>query len=152
MHSLIKSLFVGEYRHNFDAKNRLTIPSKWRFSGDNEDVFLALPNPNGCITIYPPKMVQKLDEKVASVSLGNTKAQKALTRLFSQADYFGCDKQGRINVNERLVNHASIEKACVLVGNFATFSLWNPEAYERYLSADDEQEDEMAKILTELGV
>lgn len=152
MLSSIKSLFVGEYRHTLDAKKRLTVPSKWRFSGDQEDVFLALPNPSGCITVYPPKMVAKLEEKVSAVSLGNKKAQKALTRLFSQADHFGCDKQGRICLSEKLVAHAHVDKHAVLVGNFATFSIWNPMQYEAYLNNEDDEADEMAAILTELGV
>jgi MraZ protein len=42
-----KSLYVGEYQHTLDDKHRLTIPSKWRFDGDEEDVYLALPNPCG---------------------------------------------------------------------------------------------------------
>lgn len=147
-----KSLFVGEYRHNFDAKHRVTVPAKWRFTGDQEDVFLALPNPSGCITVYPPKMVAKLEEKVAEVSLGDKKAQKALTKLFSKADHFGCDKQGRIHVNDRLIEHSGVSKEAVLVGNFATFSIWNPDRYEAYLASDEEEDDEMAAILTQLGV
>lgn len=152
MVSLEKTLYVGEYRHTLDDKARLTIPSKWRFSGDEEDVYLALPNPSGCITIYPPKMVAKLNAKVSEVSLGNRKAQKALTRLFSQADHFGCDKQGRIKLSEKLASHAGLTKECVLVGSFATFSLWNPERYSAYLEEDTEENDEMAAILSELGV
>lgn len=147
-----KCLYVGEYRHNLDVKNRLTIPSKWRFAGDQEDVYLALPNPSGCITVYPPKMVEKLEEKVSEVSLGNKKGQKALTRLFSQADTFGCDKQGRICLSEKLIAHAGLEKALVLAGNFSTFNLWEPKAYEYYLNGDEEPEDEMSQILTELGL
>jgi MraZ protein len=152
MRSMDKSLYVGEYQHTLDDKHRLTIPSKWRFDGDEEDVYLALPNPCGCITIYPPNMVSKLSAKVAEVSLGNRKAQKALTRLFSQADHFGCDKQGRIKLSEKLVTHAHLAKDCILVGNFMTFSLWSPDHYKAYLDNDDDSVDEMAQILTELGV
>lgn len=148
-----KSLYVGEFRHNLDNKNRLTIPSKWRFSGDEqEEVYLALPNPIGCISVYPPKMVKKLEEKVEEVSLGNKKGQRALARLFSKADYFGCDKSGRINLNEKLIAHVGLEKEAILVGNFVTFNIWNIERYEKYLESEDDTEDEMTKILTELGV
>ena len=148
-----RSLYVGEFRHNLDSKNRLTIPSKWRFSGDEqEEVYLALPNPIGCISLYPPKMVKKLEEKVEEVSLGNKKGQRALARLFSKADYFGCDKHGRINLNEKLIAHAGLDKEAVLIGNFVTFNIWNTERYEEYLKSEDDTEDELTKILTELGV
>lgn len=147
-----KCIYVGEFEHSLDSKNRLTIPSKWRFAGDQEDVYLALPNPIGCITIYPPKMVKKLQEKVEDVSLGNKKGQRALMKLFSKADYFGCDKQGRINLNDKLVAHADVAKSAKMVGNFVTFNIWNPERFEAYLESDLDDSDELTEILTELGV
>lgn len=147
-----RSLYVGEFRHNLDSKNRLTIPSKWRFSGDEEEVYLALPNPIGCISVYPPKMVAKLEAKVEEVSLGNKKGQRALAKLFSKADHFGCDKSGRINLNEKLIGHAGLDKETILIGNFVTFNIWNLERYEAYLANEDDTEDELTEILTELGV
>jgi len=147
-----KCLYVGEYQHNLDSKNRLTIPSKWRFSGDDKEVYLALPNPIGCISVYPPKMVSKLEEKIEEVSLGDKKGQRALTRLFSKADHFGCDKSGRIHLNDKLVAHAGLIKEAMLVGNFVTFNLWNPERYAHYIEREDEEEDELSEILKQLGV
>ena len=39
-----KTLYVGSFRHVLDAKNRLTIPARWRFAGDEAaDSYLALP-------------------------------------------------------------------------------------------------------------
>jgi len=147
-----KSLYVGEFQHALDVKNRLTIPAKWRFAGDEEEVYLALPNPIGCVTIYPPKMVAKLEEKVSDVSLGNKKGQKALAKLFSKADTFGCDKHGRINLNEKLIAHACLGKDAVLAGSYVTFNIWNPEKYEEYLKSENDENDEMSLILTELGL
>jgi MraZ protein len=147
-----KSLFVGEFRHGLDAQKRLTIPSKWRFVGDEQEVFLALPNPIGCTTIYPPMMVAKLEEKAAAVSLGDPKGQKTLLRLFSQADTFGCDRQGRIHLNDRLLEHADLMKDVLLVGSYVTFSLWNPERYDAYIRGDSVNENEMTRLLGELGL
>lgn len=148
-----KCLYVGEFRHNLDSKNRLTVPSKWRFSGDTEEVYLALPNPIGCISVYPPKMVKKLEEKVEAVSLGDKKGQRALSKLFSRADYFGCDKNGRININDKLLIHAGLEKEAIIVGNFVTFNIWDQHKYETYLeNENDDQDDEISEILRQLGV
>jgi MraZ protein len=147
-----KSVFVGEFLHQLDAKNRLCIPSKWRFSGDQEDVYLALPNPLGCITIYPPKMIERLEEKVSAVSLGDARGQKVLARLFSQADTFGCDKQGRIILSEKLIRHAGISKNALLVGSYATFNIWEPKAYTQYLASQLEDDNEMSQLLKILGL
>ena len=99
--------FVGEFTHALDPKGRLTIPSKWRIPG-GENTYLALPNPGGYITVYPPKMVGRLEEKVAEASFSDVRAQALLMELFSKAHSFGCDKQGRINLNDKLLEHLSL--------------------------------------------
>ena len=147
-----KNVFVGEFSHQLDVKNRVCIPSKWRFSGDQEEVYLALPNPLGCITIYPPKMVERLEEKVAAISLGDVRGHKLLAKIFSKADTFGCDKQGRITISEKLIKYAGLSKTALLVGSYATFNIWEPEAYDKYIQSADENENEMSQLLKELGL
>ena len=150
---ILGNIFVGEFLHQLDGKNRLCIPSKWRFAGDEGDACLALPNPVGCITVYPPKMVARLEEKVSAVSLGDTKGQKVLAKLFSQADTFGCDKQGRITLPEKLIRHAHLKKNALLAGSYATFNIWEPERYRAYSEGSfEEGENEMSSLLQQLGL
>ncbi len=151
MISFEQGLYAGEFRHNLDAKARLTIPSKWRFSGDEEALYLAFKDPNGCITVYPPKMVAQLKEKLSAVSIGDRKAQRAITKLLGSSETFTIDKQGRINLNDRLYEHAGIAKTCVLVGTVNKFSIWNPERYDDYVNADEDDGD-IADILAGLGL
>jgi len=129
------TFFVGEFTHALDPKGRLTIPSKWRISG-GESTYLALPNPGGYITVYPPKTVARLEEKVAEASFSDTRTQALLMELFSKAHSFGCDKQGRINLNDKLLEHAGIKKKAVLVGNFSAFAIWSEDQYSKRESAD----------------
>ena len=107
MEDIAIPFFAGKYTHTLDAKGRVTIPSKWRIQG-GENTYLALPNPNGYIDVYPPKMVARLEEIVASIKLSDHEKQTKAMELFSQADSFGCDKQGRINLGESLRAHAGI--------------------------------------------
>ena len=127
--------FVGEFTHALDSKGRVTIPSKWRISG-GENTYLALPNPGGYITVYPPKMVGRLEEKVAEASFSDVRTQALLMELFSKAHSFGCDKQGRINLNDKLLEHADIQSKAVLVGNFSAFAIWSEGRYTSRESAD----------------
>ena len=128
--------FVGEFVHALDSKGRVTIPSKWRISG-GDNTYLALPNPGGYVTVYPPKMVSRLEEKVAAASLSDARAQSLLMELFSKAHSFGCDKQGRINLNDKLLEHAGISGKAVLVGNFSAFAIWSEERYGNREAADE---------------
>ncbi|MFP4352546.1 MAG: division/cell wall cluster transcriptional repressor MraZ [Puniceicoccaceae bacterium] len=144
-----RAFYVGEFEHALDAKGRLTIPSKWRFLGDEADVYLALPNPGGFITVYPPKMIDRFEEQVSKISLGDPEGQKLVTQLGAMSHSFGCDKQGRINLNEKLIRHAGIGKKAILVGNFSYFSI---HAAERYEAADLNDPDLMNRILRQIHV
>ena len=128
--------FVGEFVHALDSKGRVTIPSKWRISG-GDNTYLALPNPGGYMTVYPPKMVSRLEEKVSTASLSDARAQSLLMELFSKAHSFGCDKQGRINLNDKLLEHAGISGKAVLVGNFSAFAIWSEDRYGKREAADE---------------
>ena len=110
------TLFVGEFHRTIDEKGRLTIPANWRPKTGGTDIsYLALPTPDGNISVYPPKMVAQLEARISQVSIGDIEGQKAITELMSMAHSFTCDKQGRINLNDRLVGHAKIQKDVVLI-------------------------------------
>lgn len=123
--------FVGEFHHAIDDKGRLTIPSQWRPEPESEaNGFLALPAPGGYVTVYPPKMIAQLEERISQISLGDTEGQRAVTELMAMAHSFSCDKQGRISLNDRLIKHAAIGKGAVLLGKLSTFSIYSEEKYK----------------------
>lgn len=146
-------LFVGEFRHKLDAKNRLTIPSDWRFvaSEDVRSVYLAIPNPNGCITVCPPSVVQKLIEAASQSNLSAPAKQRALMMLARSASKVTCDKAGRISLDSRLLAHAGISADAVLVGEFKKFHIWNPEKLAEE-DAKNVSAEEMFATLAELGL
>ncbi len=149
MSSLVKSFYVGEYARQIDEKMRVTIPVKWR-SDSIDETFLALPNPIGCLTIYPPKMVNVLEDKVSQVSLGDTKAQIALAKLFSKADTFSCDSKWRIKLDEKLLNFAKIKSEVIFIGGGAVFNIWDPDIFQKYIS--NEQSEDISSIFRGLGL
>jgi MraZ protein len=143
------TFFVGEFTHALDAKGRVTIPSKWRISG-GDNTYLALPNPSGYITVYPPKMIERLEEKISEANLSDTEAQSLLMELFSKADSFGCDKQGRINLSDKLLAHAGIKGKAVLVGKFSTFAIWAEDRREK--EGVGKSERDIFDAMRELGL
>ncbi|BET69558.1 division/cell wall cluster transcriptional repressor MraZ [Opitutales bacterium ASA1] len=129
MSGISKPFYVGNFRHALDAKNRLTIPAKWRFAGDENEVYLALPNASGYVMVLPPAEVEKLYQKISAMPYSDAEAQELQHKLFGLAHQFGCDKQGRINIPEILLRHAGITKEAVLVGTMNKFGLWSPERW-----------------------
>lgn len=145
MSALGRPIFVGKHQRNLDSKNRITIPSKWRFEGDTEDVYLALPDPSGAIHVLPPSRVAKLMEVIESGSLSDEDMATLQDKLFSQAHSFGCDKQGRVNLTEELLEHSGITKEAIIVGRLSDFRIWSPE---RWASVDPKNNnDDMGKLM-----
>ena len=143
------TFFVGEFTHTLDSKGRVTIPSKWRISG-GDNTYLALPNPNGYITVYPPKMIARLEEKVSEASLSDMQAQSLLMELFAKADSFGCDKQGRINLSDKVLEHGEIEGKAVRVGKLTSFAIWSEARRKKEQRA--EKSRDIFDAMRELGL
>ena len=152
-------LFVGEFHRTIDEKGRLTIPASWRpkkssgvASEARDFFFLALPTPDGNISVYPPKMVEQLESRISQVSIGDIEGQRAITELMSMAHSFTCDKQGRINLNERLIGHAQIEKDVVLIGKLSTFSLFSDEGFGKFQSSYSADAGTKAAVFQRFGL
>lgn len=120
------TVYSGRFEHTLDDKNRLTIPSLWRWAHSDTETFLAIPHPDGYIAVLPPARVEKLLAQVSEMKLSDRDAQAVKARIFSNALSFTFDKQGRFGVNADLVRHADIAKDAVLVGMGDTFNIMSP--------------------------
>lgn len=117
--------YVGEFVHQLDARNRVTVPSSWRVAGDDGNYYFAWPHPEGCIAVYPPHMTEELLQKARNIRQSDVRGQTALRKLFGRAFKFGCDKQGRILLPDQLRGHAGIEKKVTLIGLGHHFQIWD---------------------------
>ncbi len=126
-----KHSYTGEFRHNLDDKNRLTIPSAWRYVHGENDLFLATPHPDGYIAILPPAEVEKLHGKVAEKALTDRAAQETFARFFSRTLAFTFDKQGRFGLSTDLLAHADVRREAVLVGTLNKFGIWSPARWKQ---------------------
>jgi MraZ protein len=129
MASLGKPFYTGNFRHNLDDKNRLTIPSAWRSAHAEADTFLATPNPAGYISVLPPAEVEKLYEKIAAVPMSDSSAQEEIAAFFATTQAFTFDKQGRVPLSDALLAHAGIAKDAVLSGGLSKFNIYSPDRW-----------------------
>lgn len=139
--------YVGEFVHQLDARNRVTVPSSWRVAGDDGNFYLGWPHPEGCIAVYPPHMQEELMEKARQIRHSDVRGQVMLRRLFGRAHKFGCDRQGRILIPDPLRTHAGIAKQVSLVGLGHYFQIW--DAARR---AVEEEDFNLLEAMAELGI
>ncbi len=152
--SLLKTgRFVGKFRHNLDDKGRLTIPSAWRPEVNSQaNAFLALPISDGSMTVYPPRMVEKLEAAIAGISLEDAEGQMAITELMDSAQEFSCDKQGRIKLHEDLIEKANLKKGAVLLGKVASFSIYSDELFDAIMAGKSSDKKARAAIFKRFGI
>jgi DNA-binding transcriptional regulator/RsmH inhibitor MraZ len=100
-----------------------------------------------------PKRAAKFLEKMDQIDLANEEEQLALMELSAMAQSFSYDSQGRISLDDKLLEYAGIKgKEVVLLGNFSTFSIWSTDNYEKSISGDvQEQSQKLKTSLPKLG-
>lgn len=142
-------MFIGEYRHTFDAKNRISLPSKFRKElGGSVVVTRGL---DRCLFVYPRAAWKKEAEKLARHSTGNA-AGRGLSRLMlagaSEADV---DSAGRILVPDYLKNFAGLSVKTVVAGVSERVELWDEKAWATYTKQIEKNADAFAEALELAG-
>ena len=124
--------FHGTFEHSLDAKNRLTVPSKFR-AALSGTVFLVR-GAEPCISVYPEAVYSQLAEQSLS-GLNPLSAQaKQLSRFFyGKADDLELDGAGRVTLQAKHLEHAGIDgRDTVITGAGDCLEIWDRTAWERY--------------------
>lgn len=138
-------MFIGEYRHTLDAKNRISLPAKFRKElGTSVIVTRGLDH---CLFVYTKASWKKEAQKFAEHSAGGA-AGRAFARLMlagaSEADV---DSAGRVLVPDYLKSYAGLGAKCVFAGVSDRVELWDEAAWETYTKDIERDADSFAETL-----
>ena len=123
--------FHGTFEHSLDAKNRLTVPAKFRAALAGK-VFLVR-GPDPCISLYPEATYSSLTEAALQGMNPFSTQARELKRLFhSTATDTELDSAGRVMLTPRHLEHASIDREVVITGAGDCLELWDHSAWEAY--------------------
>ncbi len=140
-------MFMGEYRHSLDAKNRIIIPAKFREELGN--TFIVTKGLDGCLTIYTESEWEKIIEQLEKLPTTKKEARQYVRYLTSKASECEIDGQGRIQLPQVLVNSAEMKKKCVVVGAADHVEIWAEERWNAYEEEASESFESIAETLTE---
>jgi MraZ protein len=143
-------MFMGEFNHSIDAKGRLIIPSKLR--DQLGETFVITKGLDGCLFIYTNDEWQNIEKKFREVPLTTKDARKFSRFFFAGASQMEIDKQGRILIPSLLREFAGLQKEVVLVGVLDRVEVWDKDKWENNIDFDDDDMDEIAEHMAELGV
>ncbi len=126
--------FTGRFEHSLDAKNRLTVPAKYRAALAGTVYVVRGADP--CISVYPEAAYRDLAERsLAGLNPLSAQAKRASRFFYSQADDVELDGAGRITLQAKHLKHAGIDgRETVIAGSGDCLEVWDRTAWERYES------------------
>ncbi|CDI49769.1 division/cell wall cluster transcriptional repressor MraZ [Clostridium tetani] len=142
-------MFIGEYNHGVDSKNRIIIPSKFR--EELGESFILTKGLDNCLYIYPMEEWRILEEKLKKLPLTNKDARAFVRFFFSGANEISIDKQRRALIPQNLIKYANINKDIVSIGVATRIEIWGREKWEEYNDANIDYE-QIAEKMSELGI
>jgi MraZ protein len=138
-------VFLGTHAPRLDEKGRLILPAKYR-----EELAGGVVITKGqerCLYLFPQEEFTRITEALRTAPV-TAKSVRDYSRVFfaSASDELP-DKQGRITVPAALRAYAGLQRDCVVIGANTRLEIWDTQAWDTYLAA---QEDSFAEAAEEV--
>ncbi|MET7326941.1 division/cell wall cluster transcriptional repressor MraZ [Nonomuraea sp. NPDC005650] len=129
-------MFLGTHQPRLDDKGRLFLPAKYR-----EELAEGLVITKGqerCLYVFPVEEFQRITEALSTAPV-TAKAVRDYSRVFfASASDEKPDKQGRITIPQSLRQYAGLDRDCVVIGANTRLEIWDAQAWDTYLSAQEQ--------------
>ena len=143
-------MFIGEYQHSIDEKGRLAIPVKFRKLLEKGAVVTR--GLDGCLFVYPAKAWQGFAEKVSKLPISQSDSRAFSRHMLSGAMALEIDKHGRAVLPDYLRQFAGVSKKVVVAGLFDRVEIWDEDKWGQYKNSVENQSNEIAERMRELGI
>lgn len=131
------------HQPRLDDKGRLFLPAKYR-----EELAEGLVITKGqerCLYVFPVEEFQRITEALSTAPV-TAKAVRDYSRVFfASASDEKPDKQGRITIPQSLRQYAGLERDCVVIGANTRLEIWDAQAWDTYLSAQEQAFSELSE-------
>jgi MraZ protein len=138
--------FRGHFEHSLDAKNRLSIPSRFRAAFSNGTVLAK--DPETCIAVWTPETHEAIIERaLGGLNPMGSEYRKAARYHVGNSFEVDLDAAGRVTLPTKLLGHAGIEKEVVVVGVGDHLEIWSADGWQRQQEALDAEIGEVTERL-----
>lgn len=142
-------MFIGQFEHSLDNKNRLFIPAKFRH---DQKKFVATCGLENCLFLFSQPAWDEIATKLNSLPLTKAEARKFLRIFSSGAQDCEVDLQGRILLPRFLLDYASIKKQVTVTGVINRIEIWAKANWDKFYRQTKPKYEEFAEKLTDLGI
>jgi MraZ protein len=123
--------FRGTFEHTLDAKNRLTVPAKFRAVLSDGAVLAKGIEP--CVALWTQSGYEAyMQTALASVNPLAPEARKLRRYFAANAVDIELDSAGRVMVPAFLLEHGGLGKECVVTGAEDCLEIWDRRTWAAY--------------------
>jgi len=125
-------MFIGEYDHHLDGKNRLSIPVRFREaveSAEERKGFFVTRGLDSCLFLYTESQWNEVIAGLKAKPFTDAVVRKFQRAFFSNATYAEFDNQGRILIPENLKRFAGLVKNVTVIGVLGRIEVWDRDAW-----------------------
>jgi MraZ protein len=122
--------FTGNHPYSMDDKNRVPIPPKFREQFGK--VALLTTGLESCVLLYTEEGFNEASNKVRAIPEETEEGREARRDFFGNTSTIGVDGQGRVRIEDFLLQHAGIEpKDAVIVAGVGDYmEIWKKSAWD----------------------
>ncbi len=136
-------MLLGTYSPKLDDKGRVILPAKFR-----EDLAGGLVVTRGqerCLYVFSSSEFERVHERIREAPIGNKQARDFMRMFLTGASAETPDGQNRITLPPALRTYASLEKELVVTGVGSRAEIWNADAWNAYMTAQEENYAELGE-------
>ena len=138
-------MFLGTHAPRLDEKGRLILPAKYR--EELAEGVVITKGQERCLYVFPQEEFTRITEALRTAPVTAKSVRDYSRVFFASASDDLPDKQGRITVPPALRTYAGLQRDCVVIGANTRLEIWDTQAWETYLAA---QEDSFAEAAEEV--
>ncbi len=128
------NVFLSTYEKKIDKKGRVSTPGNFRniLSKESFNGLIAfksyfLPT----IDCFGISKMEKLSSKLENDNPFDN-SNNIEENIFADANMIQFDTEGRITINQEMLEHAQITSDLIFVGKGSTFQIWNPDLFQEH--------------------
>lgn len=144
-------MFYGEFEHSIDDKGRLTIPAKYR-AHLTDGLVLTKGLDARYLLLYPKATWEKIIGKLGRQSMTKASVRELRRLLLASASDDVPDRQGRINIPDKLLAYANLDRQAIVIGQLDYCEIWNPAGWEERRALVDSDPEARAAMFESLDL
>lgn len=147
----METYFLGTFKHSVDAKNRLTLPTKFltKFTKNKAMVTKGF---EGCLELWTSCDFNERVNQILSYSQNKKNARILARQILANSNEVEIDKAKRILLPTNLKEMASIKKDVMIIGMGNKIEIWDIKAYKEFCYATNKEFEKVAEKIDDENV